>query len=158
MIRSVAVYQHRSAHYLIFEPMGTFKGFGGYVSIEPLRFLPGDATPQAIGDLCVDLLSRSVATGYHIRDVEAYRAAFGDAESKEVFNKYLKPVRSTGALARRYARVAVRLTDGQKSWRLNMYQYRPADRSLHGGPETRVRIVEGPEKLAEALLGLLAKG
>ena len=67
----------RKGDYLL-NPMGTFKGHGGYVGINPYRVLPGEGSAAQLGELALKLLAESGPTGFHISDAATYRATFRD--------------------------------------------------------------------------------
>ncbi len=157
MLRSVSVMCHRQSGDVIMHPIGTFKGYGAYMGISPYRAIC-HPTPQNVGELILDLLGQSGATGYRIKDFEDYRNANDDDETRRIIKTYLPKGghASTSVMAKKFSHVNVEYQDGQKSWMLNSRFYDANTRCLESVANRRVRHKDGVEALGAAVLDMLA--
>ena len=68
--------------------MGTFRGYGAYVGINPYRECVSDASSVELGETALKLLSLAGPTGRDWADRESYLADTADLSTQEVKSKY----------------------------------------------------------------------
>ena len=159
MERAVKVQRCRRTGVFVLNPEGTFRGYGGYVGINPYRQLPADASPAELGTLIVELLARSGPTDVPIAEARDHIRESADEETRVIREAHGldAPRLSTAVLARRFASATVTFRDGQRSWVVQGFDYNSRLRSLSGeGIEpTRVSHREGPEALGATVRRVL---
>lgn len=159
MKRHVGVFRHKKSGAFIMQPMGTFKGYGAHVGINPYREIAHGVGAQVLGEMVLQLLRHSGPTGMALMDFKAYASRTDDAESRRIEDKYFPAGRTTtSTLARSFVEGSVSIEDGQKSWAIEVYTYDPKRRSLVGELKARVKIQAGPEGLGKALMEALDLG
>jgi len=143
----------------VLNPEGTFRGYGGYVGVNPYRELPADANPAGLGALVVELLGLSGPTAVPLAQAREFLRDSRDEETRRVRTAYGldAPRLSTAALARRFASATVTLRVGQRTWRVQRFSYDPRARSLTGAGVEPVRVShrDGVTALGEAVRELL---
>jgi hypothetical protein len=160
--RAVNIRRCRRTGAFVLNPEGTFRGYGGYVGVNPYRELPADASPAELGALVVELLSLSGPTGIPIAEARGFLRDSADEETRRIRAAHGldAPRLSTAALARRFASAAVELRHGQRSWRVQGFRYDPRLRSESGADiePVRVRHRDGAVALGTVVRGVLGAG
>ena len=155
MDRSVQVSRCRRTGAFLLNPQGTFRGYGGYVGINPYREVPTDETDAALGRAVVEQLTLSGPTGAAIAQAKGFLEAGRDAETRRIRRGYGldAPALNTSRLARRFLQAHVEQRHGQKSWLIQPYRYDSRLRSMSSAdePTTRVRHAAGVAALGAAL-------
>src|ERR1043165_5566358 len=88
MERIVSIARSKATDTFIVHPMGTFRGYGGFVGINPYRELPKEVSPEIVGETVIDLLTQSGSTGFHIKNIEVYRADTADEETVRIREQF----------------------------------------------------------------------
>jgi hypothetical protein len=154
--KRVIVLRSRKSGAYVLNPMGTFKGYGGYVGIAPYRELDADCSTRALGEVTISLLQVSAPTGYHIRDVVRYQHEQFDEESLRIANAHLPPQKADDAfIDRNFHEIEVFLRNRQKSWGVVKQEYNPSQSWFQAGESLRVPINRGSARLGEAMVELL---
>jgi hypothetical protein len=155
--RRIIVKRSRETGVYVLNPMGTFKGYGGYVGIGPYRELGATCSDGELGEVAISMIQAAGPTGYHIRDIIRYQDEHYDEETLRIAKTHTPPRKAGDAwIDRKFTIAGVRLKDGQKSWSLLRDRYDHAKRWFKAGKPVRVRIDRGAVALGEALVGLLA--
>ena len=155
MRRSVFGYRHRKTGMYLFYPMGTFKKYGGYVGINPIRELPAEAPYDEIGATVSELLECSGPTGFSIKEIKDYERATQDADTARIRRTYFQGA-STSKIASKFSEIEITLIDGQKSWQLLSREYDSATRCMvPTGQPKRVSRSLGVESLGKAIADCL---
>ena len=112
MERIVNVLKCKKEQLLVLNPMGTFKGYGGFVGIYPYREVASDVVPSELGEIIVTLLAKSGPTGYKLDRIDEYRKLEEDEETRQVRARYFPEGkrRTTRILAQRFDKAEVRET------------------------------------------------
>lgn len=153
MERIANVLRHKRTGAIIVSPMGTFRGYGGYVEIPQDREVSAETPADKLGISVLEALAASKATGQHIEDAKAYLESHRDAESRRIRDEYgLVPGGTTRGIARQFDRLEVTYVDGQKSWSLELLVFQ-RDRDVMAGDAAvvRVQVSAGPEALGVAI-------
>lgn len=159
MDRIVSVLRSKRTGVLLANPMGTYKGYGAYVGLYPYRELPSDVEPDRLGDILVELLALSGATGVSFREAKKHQQASLDPESARIRRTHLANHVSTARLARAFLRVQVKKTDRQKSWLVTPFRFDRTRGALVGERSAkRVQVSAGPGALGEVVLRALDLG
>lgn len=95
MEQIVNISRDRRRGLFLLNPLGSFKGYGGYVGINPYRELPQDVMAKEIGETIIDLLGKSGATGFHIKNIQAYRRESADPETVRIHSHYLSKIKDS---------------------------------------------------------------
>jgi hypothetical protein len=135
--------------------MGTFRGYGGFVGINPYRELPKEVSPEIVGETVIDLLTQSGSTGFHIKNIEVYRADTADEETVRIREQFFANIKSSAAAARRFVTAEVSTTDRKKSWTVIKFEYDPKRKTLTPSMEKQVLIAKGAGALGLTLIDLL---
>lgn len=155
MERIVTVLRVKDNGNFLLHPMGTFQGYGGYVSINPHRELPSDSDAGSLGTTAAELLQLSHSTGYRLRDIDQYRQDTSDEETALVRSRYFDRIRSTDDTDRRFVQAEVSLNPKQTSWRVTRFAFDESRGTLRPDQKARVKLADGPEALGRTLLELL---
>jgi hypothetical protein len=133
--------------------MGTFRGYGGYVGVNPYREVAGDAADELLGRTAVELLGLSGPTGVAFADAREFLAATRDVETEQIRHRHGldRPGLSTAKLAGRFLGAEVVQLRGQKSWVVQRFHYDPTSRANTGGQTLRVKHADGPAALGVVL-------
>lgn len=155
MEQIVTIERNRCSGILVLHPMGTFKGYGGYVGVCPYRELASTVTAEILGDMVLNLLNVSGPTGFHIKDIDSYRRQVADEDSERLRRTHLAGIRGTADVARRFIRVGVSRRKGGKTLTLVRFAYRSEERAF--GQELRLRVKAKASGLAlgEKILELM---
>lgn len=137
---------------ILVRPTGTFKGFGAYVGINPLRALGLDSHPADIGDIVISLLDSSGPTGYHIDDHAQYLEATEDRVTISLARKYTQLRLATRELAKIFICVVVEWNTREKSWKISLEEYNSTKNCLYPTATKRINLSAGPELLGLAIL------
>ena len=134
--------------------MGTFKGYGAYVGVNPYKELPEGVAPNKLGKTVLKLLEQSGPTGYKIDDADKYERATANAETARILKEHFPAGKATtGYVARRFERCRVRHKDKQKSVSIQTYRFDSAKRWDAADEHVRrVNISDGPGALGDAIL------
>jgi len=155
MHRSVQVKRCWRSGAFLLNPEGSFRGYGGYVGINPYREVAADASDAALGRAVVEQLARSGPTGVAFAEAGGFLERGRDAETRRLRRRYGLDVNglNTSRLARRFLQADVEQRHGHKSWVIQPYRYDPRLRSMSGADETpaRVRHAAGVAALGAAL-------
>jgi hypothetical protein len=130
----------------VLRPVGTYKGYGGFVTLPLCRMLPSDASPKAMGTLVLELLQLSGPTGIHYKD---YPSQEVDAESRRVMKRFgLKDA------SREFDSANVAHREDQSSWKVIPHERTGRDTFKAKAP-IRVAGKGGPEALGRVILDAL---
>lgn len=159
MERIISIRRCRRTGNLLLNPMGTFRGYGGYVAINPYREVIAAAPPETVGQVVIELLGLAGRTNVHISEAKTFLATITNSETAALKRKYgLDKVKGTADLARRFAHVEVTFRDGQKSWLVQRFVYQTRKRLLTAvAPPYRVRHAAGAGALGEAVIEALRR-
>ncbi|MEO1484024.1 MAG: hypothetical protein AAFU77_18085 [Myxococcota bacterium] len=145
----------RKEHFFLLNPMGTFKGHGGFIGISPMVSISrGD---ERLGDIVVELLERSGPTGFHIREHFKYRSEIEDAKSRKLREFYIPKSATTGSLSKRFVRLEISTTRAAKSWKLTRFEYDKLKKASFGVEQERIRFFDGTETLRERMLSIVGE-
>lgn len=159
MDRHVQVSRCKRSGAFLLNPLGTFRGYGAYVGINPYREVPSDALDSLLGQTVVDLVVLSGPTGVEFSEAARFLEASRDEETILVRSKYglSKTGLTTSKLASRFLQAHVEQKHGQKSWVVQLFSYSSRWRSMTGDdqPAVRVKHAAGAAALGTALLSAL---
>jgi hypothetical protein len=155
MEKVVSVLRNHRTGAIVLYPMGTFRGFGGYVGINPYSELPVDCTSEKIGQTVIDLLVHSGATGFYIKEIEKYREENFDDESQRVRDKFFSKVHSTSSFNQDFICIEVSMPRRQQSWDIVKFRYDDKQSLMAPDVKYRVKMSEGAVSLGQILLDLL---
>jgi hypothetical protein len=154
MDRSVQIMRCRRTGAFLLHPVGTFRGYGAYVGINPYREVLATSSPEELGRTVMVLLELSGPTGIAFADAKHFLETSRDEETIRIRTAYglNRPKLSTSKLAKRFLHVDVMHKHGQKSWVVQVMQYDSRRRSLVGEDDlVRVRLGDGLVTLGEVL-------
>lgn len=161
MERSVHILRSKRTGSFLLNPVGTFRGYGAYVGINPYREVATDAGPEKLGATIVELLGLSGPTGVPFSEATTHLKKTADTETTRIRREYGLEASglSTSGLARCFLSAEVQQGYRQKSWRVQRYEYdsrrRPA---VMSGARLSPRLVAhtaGVEALGVAVLRAL---
>jgi hypothetical protein len=155
MERAVSIQRDKKTGHYILHPLGTFRGYGGYVGINPYRELPPNSVPELIGQSTMELLELSGPTGFHIKDINAYREQTDGEDTSRIRDKYISGVNSTAAMARRFHNAEVSREARHRSWLVVKFKYDSTRKSFVPDESKRVNVSEGASSLGQILVHFL---
>src|SRR5262245_38179959 len=131
----------RTGNYIL-NPSGTFRGYGGYVGINPYVEVPADAAPEQLARSVLELIELSGPTGVDIKQAQRLREETADEETRRIREEYglNRKGMTTSKLARQFLSADVEQRHGQKSWLVQFFSYDPRWRSLSGAEHKPVRV------------------
>src|SRR5687768_6046226 len=115
MTRRVQVSRCKRTGAFLVNPVGSFRGYGAYVGINPYREAPGDAPDETLGQVVVDLLTFSGPTGLPINSAKQFLEETEDEETARLRRKYgfTLPGLTASKLARQFLFASVDQKRGQ---------------------------------------------
>jgi hypothetical protein len=141
--------------------MGTFRGYGALVGINPYREVAADASSEELGLCILTLLDRSGPTGLPIAEARQFLDETADEETRRIREDsgLTRKGMGTSRYAARFQVLEVEQRYRQKSWCLQGMSYDSLQRSLtrKGHSVVRVKHRLGAEGLGRAVLELLAE-
>src|SRR5436190_24203088 len=104
MDRGVHVSRCKRTGAFLLNPVGTFRGYGAYVGINPYREVPADAPDESLGQAVIDLLALSGPTAVAFSEATQFLEESQDDETVRIRNQYglAQSGLTTSKLARRF--------------------------------------------------------
>ena len=155
MIRLVNIFRVRKSGKYILNPMGTFKGYGAYVDINPFRELESNVEPAALGSQIQDLLLLSGPTGYKLSEIKDYEKNNCDDETSRIQKSYFSSLNGkTASLNELFIKVFVEYADKSKSWKISSHRFVVEGDYFEIDKEFRIRLSLGIGALGSQVIEL----
>ncbi len=159
MNTSVDIVRCKRTGNFILNPYSTFRGYGGYVAINPYREVLSDAPSEILGQVILQLLQLAGPTAVDIAEVQTFLAETADEETVRLNEEYGIGRRgsTTSKMAKRFLSATVAQRHRQKSWVVQYFSYHSRLRCMSGSehPPVRVRHSIGPSGLGDAVFRVL---